>query len=223
MIRTLALTVPFLILMMPTQLRAQESAKPLEVSIPHFNNIACPIMGKPISTRQYTLTDYGRIYICCKSCIQDIQDDVETAYKASYPTTKKVGNKICPISGEKILENSPTILVQGHEIAISKAEHAAEVRANLQAVLTKLSDPEIEDLGNGTDPMTSEQVAPDTFVLIGKTMVRVESIKSLTAIKKDPAAALKKARAIRADELTKAKLAEEAEAAARAKKEGVPQ
>ena len=175
--------------------------EPLTVTVPHFNNVACPIMGKKVSTRLYAETEKGRIYVCCKSCIQDILADVETAYKTAYPVNKKVGNKICPVSGEAIDEDSPTVILQGMEISISRLELAPQARASAQAILARLADPELVDLGNGTCPVAGTVVAPDTFVLIGKTMVRVASLKRLDAIKKDPAGVLKKAQGIRESEL----------------------
>ncbi len=177
--------------------------EPLAVTVPLFNNVACPIMGKKISTRLYAETEKGRIYICCKSCIQDILADVETAYKTAYPENKKVGNAICPVSGEPIEKDSPSVILQGFEISISSLDHAAQARANAQAILTRLSDPEIVDLGNGACPVAGTVVAADTFVLIGKTMVRVSSLKILDTIKKDPASVLKKAQEIRAAEIAK--------------------
>lgn len=177
---------------------------PPAVTVPHFNNLACPIMGKKVSTRLYAETEKGRIYVCCKSCIQDILADVETAYKTAYPANKQAGNKVCPVSGEAIEKDSPTVILQGFEIAISSLDHAPQARANAQAILTKLSDSTIVDLGNGICPVAGTAVAPDTFVLIGKNMVRVSSQKHLDAIKKAPADVLKKAQEIRDTELKQA-------------------
>jgi hypothetical protein len=178
--------------------------EPLAVTVPHFNNVACPIMGKKVSTRLYAETEMGRIYVCCKSCIQDIQADVATAYKSAYPIGQKAENSICPVSGEPITQESPIILLQGREISLSSLDHAVQARANSQAILARLADPALVDLGNATCPVAGTAVAADTFVLIGKTMVRVSSLKQLDAIKKDPAGILKKAQEIRATELAKA-------------------
>ena len=59
------------------------------VSVPIFPNPSCPIMGKPISTKLFTDTEMGRIYVCCKSCFKDVLADVPIAYRTAYPTDKK--------------------------------------------------------------------------------------------------------------------------------------
>lgn len=183
---------------------ARDSApaqKESPVSVPMFPNPSCPIMGKPISTRLYTDTEMGRIYICCKSCVKDIQADVPVAYRTAYPTDTKLTNKISPVSGKGITKESPTIVLQGFEFFVLDQDEIAPARENAQIVLAKLHDAKLVDLENQTCPLTGEKVAKNTFVVIEGTIVRLSTTKPMDEIEKDPAALLKKAREIRAAEL----------------------
>lgn len=170
------------------------------VRVPAFPNATCPIMGKPASTRLFAETEKGRIYICCKSCVKDILADVDTAYRTAYPTDQKVGNKTCPITGDEINEQSPTIVIQGFEISVHSSDCIAKVRENSQIVLAKLNDPKLVDLENRTCPVTGEATTKNTFVVIEDTIVRLSSPNLVEEIAKDPAKVLAKAKGIRAAE-----------------------
>jgi hypothetical protein len=176
-------------------------------------------MGKPISSRLHTDTKYGRIYICCKSCVKDIQGDVESYYKSSYPTTTKVENAICPVTGRALAgEGAPkepvVVLLQGREFKVADKEAAALASDDAQATLAKLLDPKLVDVKNATCPVTGEAVAKNTIVVHDGRIVRLSSLRVLDEYKKDAAKSLGKALEIR-DAAARAK-----EAAERAKGEG---
>lgn len=195
---------------------AQEPARPapspaeqsgLAVSVPAFPNAACPVMGKKVSLRLWAETERGRIYVCCKSCIQDVQSDVNAAYQTAYPATRRVENALCPVSGEPVGEKPALLTLQGVEFRLSNADHAAGARANAQAILAKLANPALEDLGNATCPVTDGAADPGVVVQIGTTLVRISSMQQLDAVRADPASTLLKARALRAQELARAEAA----------------
>lgn len=174
-----------------------------EVTVPSWPNPTCPVMGKPISTRLYTDTKYGRIYICCKTCVKDIQEDVETNYKASYPTTVKVDNTVCPVTGKalpKLAEGEKPVLVllQGREFRVSDAKAAALASEDAQATLAKVLDPKLIDVGNATCPVTGTAVAKNTLIVQDGRIVRLSSTKAIDDYKKDPAKFLAKALELRA-------------------------
>lgn len=179
---------------------APGAQKEAAVSVPIYPNPSCPIMGKPISTKLFTDTEKGRIYICCKSCVKDIQADVPTAYRTAYPTDKKIENKVCPVTGGEITKDSPSVALQGFSFFVRTAEDVAKARENSQVVLAKLNDPKLVDLDNKTCPVTGEAVARNTFVVIEGTIVRLSAAKLVDEISKDPAKVLKKAKEIRAKE-----------------------
>lgn len=173
---------------------------PWKVSVPAVSNATCPIMGKPISLKLFTDTALGRIYICCKACIKDIQGDVELAYRTAYPTTVKLTNKICPVTRKAIVEKSPRVEFQGMEFSVLDAQVAKTVADDAQAVLAKLVNSELIDVGNLICPVTKEPVAKNTVVIIGKELVRLSSVKALGAVEKEPKQMLLKAREIRAEQ-----------------------
>jgi hypothetical protein len=193
-----------------------------EVVVPAWPNPTCPVMGKPISTRLHTDTKHGRIYICCKACVKDIQADVESHYKASYPTTTKVENAICPVTGRALAgEGAPkepvVVLLQGREFKVADKEAAALASDDAQATLAKLLDPKLVDVKNATCPVTGEAVAKNTIVVHDGRIVRLSSLRVLDEYKKDAAKSLGKALEIRARQDAAAR---EKEAAERAKGEG---
>lgn len=174
----------------------QEPAPPPgpTASVPVYANPSCPIMGKPVSLKLFTDTAKGRIWICCKSCIKDIQADVEVAYRSAYPADKKLDNKLCPVSGDPIKEDSPKTVLQGFEFFVHAPQHVAAARENAQIVLAKLNDPKLVDLGNPICPVSGTPVVANAFVVINGTLVRLSSPKLMETIEKDPAAVLKRAK-----------------------------
>lgn len=171
-----------------------------EVSVPPFNNVTCPIMGKPVSTPLFTDTEKGRIYVCCKKCYSKIHADVAKAHQTAYPVVKKAENATCPVTGDKIEKNSPTVTVQGYEIAICCEECIREVQTNTQVVLAKATDPKVVDIGNKTCPITEKPVAKNAFALIGKDLVRLSSPECVDEVKKSPKKALEKAKELKSKE-----------------------
>lgn len=168
--------------------------EPFEVSVPTYANASCPIMGKPISSVLFTDTKFGRIYMCCKACTKKIRQDPETAYKTAYATTKKVNNPICPIMGEKNEGSDVVVSLQGYEIALCCDDCVAKAQANAQTTLVKALDPTVKDVGNETCPITGEAVANNAYCLVGDNLVRLSSPACVDEVKKDPKAALEKAK-----------------------------
>jgi uncharacterized protein (UPF0212 family) len=199
----------------PAAAAAQEPARPaptpspaaqsgLAVSIPAFPNSACPIMGKRVSTRLFAETERGRIYVCCKSCIQDILLNVDGTYRTAYPSAREAGNQICPVSNEPVGEQPFLLELQGVRFALSRAEHADAARANAQALLARHANPSLEELGNRTCPVTGKPADAAALVQIGTTLVRLASLREFDAVRADPARVLAKARALREQELKSA-------------------
>jgi len=179
---------------------APDAQRAPAVSTPIYPNASCPIMGKPISTRLYTDTEKGRIWICCKGCVKDILADVATAYRTAYPADKKLENKLCPVSGLQIEKDAPTVVLQGFQFYVRGKAEVALAREQAQIVLAKLNDPKLVDLENQTCPVTGEAAAKNTFVVIAGTIVRLASAKAAEEAAKDPAKVLAKAKELRAKE-----------------------
>lgn len=188
------------------------------VRVPTVANPSCPIMGKPISQKLFTDTPRGRIWICCKSCIKDIQTDVELAYRTAFPSARKLANEVCPLTGKKLREDSPRVELQGIEFSVLDADAAKLVADDSQAVLAKLLDKDLVDVANRTCPITNEAVGKNHVVRIGNQLVRISSPKVIESIEKEPRKALERAQAIRAEQ--DAKEAAEKAAADRAKAGG---
>lgn len=172
-------------------------AKVQAVRVPTYPNVSCPIMGKPISARLFTDTAYGRIWICCKSCIEDIQADVETSYRAAYPTTKRVENELSPVSRKPLPEEERVrVELQGFEFHVLDEREAATAREHAQVVLAKLHEPELVDLENKTCPLADAPTVAHAFVVIEKSIVRLSSPRLREQVEADPGKVLRKAREI---------------------------
>lgn len=169
------------------------------VRVPTYPNVSCPIMGKPISARLFTDTAYGRIWICCKSCIEDIQADVETSYRAAYPTTKHVENELSPVSRKPIPEDEHArvrVELQGFEFHVLDEREAAVAREQAQVVLAKLHEPALVDLENKTCPLADVPTVANAFVVVENTIVRLSSPRLREQVESDHRAVLRKAREI---------------------------
>lgn len=175
---------------------ANKPRDPFEVSVPTFPNASCPIMGKPISSVLFTDTQFGRIYICCKSCTKKIRQDPETAYKTAYPTTKLANNPICPVMGEKNEGSEHTVRLQGYDVALCCEECILQAMASPQTTLVKALDPKVQDLGNKTCPITGEAVTNNAYCLVGDTLIHLSSPGCVEGVKKDPKGTLEKAKKI---------------------------
>ena len=172
------------------------SQKP-ESRVLHFNNASCPIMGKPVSTKLFAETEKGRIYICCKSCIKDIQDDVETAHRTAYPTIEPLQNKTCPVSGKPIEKDSLTVVLQGFEIRVCSKECVSKLRKDAQIHLVRLKNPKIVDLANTQCPVTGTPVQANTYCLIDNHLVRLSSSKCIEEVDRDPSGVLARAKELK--------------------------
>ncbi|HEX5136387.1 MAG TPA: hypothetical protein VFY93_05405 [Planctomycetota bacterium] len=169
------------------------------VTVPTFANANCPIMGKKASMKLFVDTPKGRIYMCCVKCAKEIRKDPDRAYAAAYPKVEKAKNAVCPITGEAIPEKDfPTVVLQGYEIPLCCQDCVEDARRNSQITLVKAANPKAKDVGNQACPITGKAVEPNAFVLIGDDIVRLSSPACVEAVKKDPAAALKKAKELAA-------------------------
>jgi len=170
------------------------------VVVPASPNTTCPIMGKPISMRLHTDTQYGRIYICCKACVKDIQADVEHAYRTSYPTTEKLENKVCPVTDKAITKDAVRVELQGRDFLVADKAAAAIAVESAQVTLAKLADPKLVDVGNGACPVTGEAAAKNVIAILDGRIVRFSSPKAIEEARKDPKKTLAKALELRARE-----------------------
>ena len=175
---------------------AQESRPaPLPVSVPTYENVNCPIMGKPSSTSLFVDTPKGRIYTCCPPCNAKIRKDPDFAHKAAYPKITKIENKVCPITGNAIPAGSPTLVLQGYEFSVCSMECVQAAQNHSQIVLTKLLKPEVRDLANTTCPLTGKKVENNAFVLIGNDLVHLSSTRCFEVVLRSPEETLRKAKA----------------------------
>ncbi|MCK6461426.1 MAG: hypothetical protein L6Q95_16215 [Planctomycetes bacterium] len=193
--------LPAALLLCALELRAGDSpgADAPAVTVPTFANANCPIMGKKASLKLFVDTPKGRIYMCCVKCAKEIRKDPDRAHAAAYPKIEKATNTVCPVTGEKIPEKDvPTVVLQGYEIPLCCKDCEEDARKNSQITLVKATNPKAKDIGNQACPVTGKPVAPNAFVLIGDDIVRLSSPECVEAVKKDPAAALKKAKELAA-------------------------
>ncbi|MBL8860608.1 MAG: hypothetical protein JNK02_01230 [Planctomycetes bacterium] len=217
---TAQLTAALALLLAPTaapvadQTPATAAQAAETVSIPAFPNSTCPVMGKAISTKLYTDTKYGRIYICCKACVKDIQADVEFAYRTAYPETQRVENEVCPVTGRTIEpEKATRVELQGRDFRVADKAAAAIALEDAQVTLTRLANPKLVDVRNGKCPILAEPVAKNVIGVIDGHIVRFGSQKAIEEARKDSKKALAKALEIRAaEERERAQAAEPAPA-----------
>lgn len=174
------------------------AAKPTEppaVAVPVVMNPNCPIMGKPSSALLFTDTAKGRIYLCCAPCAKKVRKDPDRAYDAAFPTSRKAGNAVCPVTGKPVDEKSPTVVLQGVEIAVATEDAKKLAPSIAQIVLAKALDPGVRDIGNVNCPITGKPAAANAYCLIGKDLVRLSAADCVEEVRKDPAGALATARA----------------------------
>jgi len=170
------------------------------VSVPTFENATCPIMGRPSSKVLFTDTAKGRIYVCCPPCIAKIKADPDRAYSTAYPTTRKAGNTVCPVTEQKIGDDAAVVVLQGYEIAAANKDAVGKAQANAQIVLTKVLKTDVVDIGNLTSPVSGKPVADNVFVLIDRDLVRLAAASEIEDVKRDPEKARKAAKDIAAKE-----------------------
>jgi hypothetical protein len=173
---------------------AQVQDPAFAVRVPIHPNSTCPIMGKKVSVKLFTDVEYGRIYICCKGCDKKIIKDVATAYKSAYPTTKKIENKDCPITGKAIGEDAQTVTLQGHDVRVCCKDCIPVAQASAQVVLAKVTDDKVVDLKNQLCPVTGGPVTKNDFAIIGTTVVHLSSPECVDEVLKDPRTVLAKAK-----------------------------
>jgi hypothetical protein len=195
MLRSTISVVAVLMLASASVSHAQESrpANPT-VSVPTFQNVNCPIMGKPSSTALFVDTPMGRIYTCCPPCNPKIRRDPVMAHKAAYPKITKLENKICPITGKAIPAGAPTVVLQGYEFSVCCKDCIQPAQDNSQIVLTKLVHPQVRDLANTSCPLTGKPAEKNAFVLIGDDLIHLSSTRCLEVVRNAPEETLRKAK-----------------------------
>jgi uncharacterized protein YuzB (UPF0349 family) len=154
-------------------------------------------MGKPVSTRLFAETQKGRIFVCCKSCVPDILEDVDTAYRTAFPVDKRVENAKCPVTGKEIGQEPPTLVLQGFEFRVHDEAAVRVAREESQIVLAKLNDAKLVDVANNVCPVTGEAAAKNAFAVVESHIVRLSSPKCLEEVQQDPASVLAKAKELR--------------------------
>lgn len=173
----------------PTQAAAQAAA----VRVPVHPNSTCPIMGKPISLKLFTDTELGRIWVCCKGCIADIQDDVQLAYRSAYPTVREIEAQKCPVTGRELREPSPFVELQGLRFRVFDHAAAQVARTHSQRTLARVLEPHLVEVGNAVCPIDGKPVSPNAIAVIEGRIVGLSSPKHVEELSKDPAGALKRA------------------------------
>jgi hypothetical protein len=172
---------------------APPPAPALTVTVPTYINRTCPIMARPASRAMFADTAWGRIYICCPPCRARILADPERAYKTAYPTAKKAGNTVCPVTDKPLGADAKTVLLQGYEIGVC-ATCVEQARKQHQITLAKALDPKIVEVRNRVDPTNGQPVTDNDFCVIGKELIHLSSPKSVDVVRADPAKALKAAK-----------------------------
>lgn len=178
-----------------------QPADAVSFRVPEFANATCPIMGKPASASLFTDTEFGRIYVCCKPCIKKVRKEAEKSWKTAYPVVKPAANTACPITGKGVDAKVPAVAVQGASIALCCTDCVPKVATSSQIALAKAEDPKLVDLENRACPITGEEADANTIAVIDGTIVRFATSKARDVAKKDPKAALEKARTLRQQEI----------------------
>jgi hypothetical protein len=173
--------------------RTESPAAPT-VRVPSYPNSTCPIMGKPISTKLYTDTGRGRIWVCCKGCIADIHEDEALAYTTAYPSERTVAAETCPVTGKALRADSPWVALQGLRFRVFDAAAAQLAVAESQPVLARVVEPTLVDVLNARCPIDDKPVDPQAFVVIDGKLVRLSTQKHVDAAKAAPAQTLERAR-----------------------------
>lgn len=178
---------------------AAQSPATTTATVPSYPNASCPIMGKAVSARLFADTERGRIWVCCKGCIADIHQDVELAYQTAYPSERTIDADVCPITGKKLIESSPEVVLQGLRFRVFDAETAKLAIAESQIAVARVMNPSLKDVGNATCPIDGAKVAPNVFVVIDGSIVRLSSPKHVEAASTAPAKTLARARELAAN------------------------
>lgn len=196
-----AVTLTLLLVIIGSMAISAQESKTTEqpsVSVPAYPNSTCPVMGKPASPKLFVDTSKGRIYMCCAGCTKRIKADVEAAYKTAYPKTEKVKNAVCPITGDVIKGDTPTVTLQGREIALCCDGCIKKAQASSQTTLAKAFNPKIVDIANDKCPVTGKAVDPNAIVMIGNELIHVSGTDGIDEVRSNPAKYLAKAKEIAA-------------------------
>lgn len=182
---------------------AVQASRP-NVVVPAFPNAVCPVMGKPASLKLFVDTPRGRIYVCCVSCNKKIRADPESMHKSAYPEIKKLDNVVCPVSGKKLLPDSPRMVLQRFEFGIFEPSLAKAAADDSQWILTHLTNPKATAIGNETCPVTGKPTEKLLIALVGDEVVRLSSMQCVEELKSDPERYVQKAKDIAKQQKSKA-------------------
>jgi hypothetical protein len=175
------------------------------VVVPTFPNATCPIMGKKVSMPLFVDTALGRFYVCCKPCFKKVLADLEGAHKTAYPVVEAIANTTCPVSGEPIGEHAVEVTLQAYRFKVCCDGCVETAKQQHQLVLTKITRPKAEDVGNTTCPVSGDPVAANTFALVDGAIVHFAGKEQIEAAAKKPAETLDAARKIAKAQPPKAK------------------
>jgi len=150
-------------------------------------------MGKSISLALFTDTDQGRIWLCCKGCIAEVQADPALAYKTAYPTEQRVETERCIVTGKAYQKDSPWIVLQGKRFRVFDVAAADVARRESQLVVARLVEPALIDVANPTCPIDDKPVAANAIVGIDGKIVRLSSPKHARNAVEEPAKTLARA------------------------------
>lgn len=194
---------PFLLLSALTAaLPAQE---PPRVEVPVAPNASCPIMGKKVSLPLFVDTELGRIWVCCKPCFKKVLADVPKAHQTAYPVVTEVKNETCPVSGEAIGKDAVVVTLQQKRFSLCCGGCLDTAKKDAQAVLAKLAEPKLVDVGNDVCPVRGTKTVPNAFAIVDGHLVRLADGKAVEDVQKDPAAMLAKAKKLAAEQAPKQK------------------
>lgn len=195
--RPFALLAPFAMV-----LPAQDAPR---AEVPAAPNASCPIMGKRVSLPLFVDTELGRIWVCCKPCFKKVLADVPKAHQTAYPVVTEVKNTTCPVSGEPIGKDAVVVTLQAKRFSVCCSGCVDVAKKDAQAVLAKIGEPKLVDLGNDVCPVRGTKTVPNAFVVVDGHVVRLADGKSLEDVQKDPAAVLAKAKKLAAEQPAKPK------------------
>jgi hypothetical protein len=174
---------------------APPAAEVVDAKVPFFGNETCSYMTEK-RTKQglYAETTQGRVYVCCKDCLDDARKDGEKAAAKAYPKTNTLENATCPVTGAAIGPKAQTLKWQGYEFKLATKEAVESFKKNPDLYLALLTTPGLKDVGNTSCPVTDKE-ADGGCVIVGDEIVRVRSRKDADEFKKDAAKYLAKAKA----------------------------
>lgn len=124
-----------------------------------FGNHECPVSGDPVDPTTFAEYKdeenqaYGRVYVCCKACVEKAEEQASDLYKKYYRTDAETGKEIeavnlenekCPISGGGVAE-SGMIEYNGMVVGHCCDKCPAKFLADPETHLGKLVNDELKE------------------------------------------------------------------------------